>query len=269
MGDDQIKKVPMIKSPALACKLGDIKFGPNTTKPLGGINPYSDQFDIIGKQFLQLLIEQAGLNKSTRVLDLGCGTGRLTKQIIDFGIRSSYIGIDNNLGFVEYCKSQYQADIRHVDVYHDEYNPSGSIQPTEFRLDIPNQSIDLVVCLGLFNHFHWLWVKNYLAEIARVLTPRGILFSTFILLNDYTISQIDNKLTSRPFEFSTRKEVNWYEFSDRPLLNVALDEATLRRALLANKLIIKEPVRYGQWCNSKNPLSGHDIIIAKKNGWGF
>lgn len=269
MGDHKVQKVSIDKTPALACKLGDIRFSPKTVKPLGGINPYSEQFDIIGQQFLQILIQHANLQKATRLLDLGCGTGRLTKQLIKFGLRSTYTGIDNNRYFIDYCESSYDTIFKHIDVSHDEYNPSGAIDPCAVTLPVNDQSIDLVVCLGLFNHFHWEWTEHYLSEISRVLAPRGILFSTFILLNDYTIDQINNKMTSRPFQFNTRKDNNWYEFDDRPLLNVALNEVTLRRSLLSKKLIIKEPVRYGQWCNSNNPLSGHDILIAKKNGWGF
>lgn len=266
MGDDQITKVPIDKSPVLSCKLGDIRFSPESTKPLGGINPYCKQFDLIGQQFKDILISHANYTPRSRILDIGCGTGRLAKQLRS----SNYIGLDNNRHFVKYCTDTYSATkFIHHDIEHDEYNPDGAIRVSESKLPFRDKTFDLVVCFGLFNHFYIEWILHYIKDISRILTPRGILAFTAILLNDNSKDLICNGKTQRPFQFDFRKELSWHEFQERPLLNVAVDEVAVRRALLKNNLIIKEPIRYGEWCQGKNPLSGHDIIIARKNGWGF
>lgn len=266
MGDDQIKKVSIDKSPVLACKLGDIRFSSETTKPLGGINPHCKQFDIIGRQFKNILISHANYAPKLRILDVGCGTGRLAKQLLS----KNYIGIDNNDYFLQYCRAEYKGmRFLHHDVRHEEYNPNGTVEPLDSSLPFDDKSLDLVVCFGLFNHFHYEWVLHYITEFSRVLTPRGILAFTIILLNDHSKELIREGKTKRPFQFDYKTELSWHEFKDRPLLNVAIDEVSVRRSLLHNKLIIKEPIRYGEWCLGNNPLSGHDIVIARKNGWGF
>lgn len=265
MGGNQITKVSIEKSPVISCKLGEIRFSPESSKPLGGLNPHCDQFDIIGQQLKDILISHANYTPKSRILDIGCGTGRLAKQL-----RSNYyVGIDNNKYFIEYCNDSYSMKFTHHDVEHEEYNPNGTIKALESSLPFRDKSFDLVVCFGLFNHFHCEWILHYINDVSRVLTPRGILAFTIILLNDHSKQLISDGKTKRPFQFDYRKELSWHEFQDRPLLNVAVDEVTLRRGLLKNNLIIKEPIRYGEWCRGNNPLSGHDIIFARKNGWGL
>ena len=99
--------------------LGDLKFGPDEKRPLGGINPYSSHFNQIGDRFKNLLIEFARLNPSSDVLDVGCGTGRLAKSLVPYLDSGSYTGIDVNRqkkGF----KGKKNADLwkRFLLIYH-------------------------------------------------------------------------------------------------------------------------------------------------------
>jgi SAM-dependent methyltransferase len=265
LGDDQFKKIP-IESPALSCKLGQIRFNHNSTKPLGGLNPYSPQFEVIGKQLVSLLINHARLSNNTRILDLGCGTGRLAKQLPD---HKHYIGLDINEYFLSYCIKQYPHH-RFIlsEVQHDEFNPSGAIQVGDYSLPIDNCSIDLVACFGLFNHFYMEWFAHYINLLSHVLKAGGIILCTCLLLNDHSILQIEKGKTNRPFTFQHDLGDSKIEYSDRPLLNTAIPEILVRRCFMENKLLIKEPILYGTWCNHPNASFGHDIIIARKNGWG-
>jgi len=259
---DQITKVSVDRDPILSCKLGQIKFGPNSTKPLGGLNPYSPLFDTIGKQLFDLVIQYGNYNQRSRILDIGCGTGRLAKQFV--GLNNKYTGFEINKYFYDYCIETYKDfEFIYSDVHHEEFNDQGQLDIFK-KLPFKDSSYDIITCFALFNHFHIKWILHYIKEISRILKPKGHLISTILLLNEYSVDQIESGKTKQPFIFKHQGEGERYEFEKRKLLNVAVEESILRRQFLSNKLIIKEPIKVGTWCNGQNPLSGHDILIASK-----
>jgi SAM-dependent methyltransferase len=249
-------------SPALACKLGLIRFGPATTKPLGGLNPYCQEYKSIGDQFAIILKRHARLRPESAILDLGCGTGRLIKSIQP---SPNYVGFDINRHFIEYCATTYTGNKFVLsDIYNEEFNDTGSIPSAEAVLPFPDNSFDIVASFGVFNHLDIQSVLRYVDESARVLKRNGFFVFTALLLNDYSLGQIKLGLTKAPFKFSYPDSGMRYEHKDRRYLNIAIEEQDVRRRCLRNKLAIQEPLRYGQWCNSHLAISGHDVIVAKK-----
>jgi len=248
--------------------LGEFEFTPQNIKPLGGLNQYSPSFNTIGLQYKNLLIEHARLTPKSTILDIGCGTGRLAHSLKDFIEPKKYVGLDNNARYLTMARQLnplYQFD--HIDVQHDEYNPGGILDPNMVELPYSNKSFDVVCVLGLFNHFRAKWVANYIRQAARVLKPKGIFFGTFILLNRSSMEHIESGNSKKPFAFNNREGDGWYESHSRPLLNVALPELPIRRVFIKSNLMIKEPIRYGQWCKSPIAITGHDIVLARKGGW--
>jgi SAM-dependent methyltransferase len=249
--------------------LGDIRIDPEIKAPLGGINPHSQYFDTIGHSFLKLLIEHARLNKKRKILDVGCGTGRMAKQFSRFLDGGSYDGFDVNDYFVNYCKETYRDkkfNFKMCDVRHEEYNPNGVINPREFTFPYPDQSFDLVISIALFNHFETPWTFRYIAEMTRVLKPNGIFFATFLMLNQTSMAAIEHK-KNHPFKFDLRTPDSWHEYEGRRLFNVAIPESGLRRQLMKCRLMVKEPIRYGEWCGSPVAITGHDVVVAIKGQW--
>lgn len=262
MEDNPIKEVTKsIKQPDLLCSLSF----ENTKKPLGGLNRNSPSFNLIGQQYKSLLIQHANLNRNSNVLDIGSGTGRLIGPLLEIIDKNNYIGFDVCKRYVDISKEHHpNIIVDHFDVHHEEFNPSGSINPLEFKFPYPDRHFDLIICLGVFNHFRQKWVSNYIRETSRVIKPKGIFFSTFLLLNQPSLSMIESGKTQRPFVFSVKNPDGWSQSSDRPLLNVALPEIPIRRTFIKSGFMIREPIRYGQWCGSELALTGHDVIIAKK-----
>ncbi len=267
MGDDTVPKTttPASIRPKRSELLGEIRISKDIIAPLGGLNPYNQFFDKIGQQFCKLLIEHAGLQQKQHVLDVGCGTGRLTKALSHLSL--DYCGFDINSRFVDYCRPTYpKARFAFCDVFHDEYNPKGKISPLTFEFPYEKHAFDLVFAIAVFNHFDVVWIDHYITQISRVLKPRGIFFGTFLLLNKQSIEFID-KRKKQPYMFQFRTEDNWHDYTSRPLFNVAHHENHIRRMFIKNNLMIKEPIRYGEWCESKIAIAGPDIIIAKRGGW--
>lgn len=248
--------------------LGDIEFDASTQAPLGGINPYSPHFDSIGGQFTKLFIEHGGLTATSQVLDIGCGTGRMAKPLQQLLRGGRYIGFDINERFIQYCNSTYQSKMQFdlFDIQHDEYNPDGLIDAINFEFPYDSRRFDFVCAIAVFNHMYPKWVHQYLREVSRVLKPKGRLFCTAILLNSLSMAHIEGK-DKHPFKFDYKNNDGWYDYDERPLFNVAVPENGVRRVLMRSGMMIKEPIRYGEWCASPAAITGHDVIIAIKGQW--
>jgi len=236
---------------------------------LGGLNPFSPKFKSLGLRYLRLMIEHSELLPNHKILDVGCGTGRIAKVLEDFLDDGKYDGFDINEHFVEYCKSTIndkRFNFCFCDVQNGEYNPSGNIDPEKFKFPYDDLSFDRVCAIGVFNHLELPWATQYIREITRVLKPKGIFFGTFFLLNGISMPYARNR-EDHPLKFEVETNDAWFEYKDRPLFNVALAEQPIRRTFINNGLMIKEPIRYGNWCGSKNAIIGHDVIVAIKGQW--
>lgn len=231
MENDPIKKKASIK-PRL---LGQIPIDPAVTRPMGGINPYSSSFDKIGQEFYAILQRYCEYKPSFKIADIGCGTGRLAKQI-----SGNYTGIEINRRFYQYCVAKYRNhSFKYLDYYHEEYNHKGQV--TTYKLPLEDSSQNIVTSIAVLNHNNNADVDNIIREASRILVHKGLLLVTAFLSN--------NPLNDR---------------TDRPLLNSATSEQLLRKSLLANGMMIREPILYGSWRETEIGLSYHDIVIASK-----
>jgi SAM-dependent methyltransferase len=166
--------------------------------------PLSESFVGSGERDLRFLIEEAGLLPHERVLDVGCGLGRLAlplRRYLDENGR--YEGFDVREEAVRWARRRVarrdrRLRFRHIDVFNGSYNPSGSVRPSELRFPYADGAFDLVVLFSIFTHMVADDLRHYLAQIARVLAPGGRSMATF-------------RLMDRPETVTTPEAV--YEFS--------------------------------------------------------
>jgi SAM-dependent methyltransferase len=151
---------------------------------MGGDAFRSDSF------FLQSAVVEAtrlsaklGYTKSSRIVDVGSGLGRLaTGMIVEFG-DVQYLGIDANEEFVRWCEEnieKYHPTFRfvHLDIVNELYNPVGTLDGSELRLPVDDASADIVYLWGVFTNMVPEHVESYIGEIARVLRSGGRCFLT-------------------------------------------------------------------------------------------
>jgi SAM-dependent methyltransferase len=99
-----------------------------------------------------------------RILDFGCGCGRMTRclNMID-GIEA--YGLDVNPDLVTWCQGNL-TDVRTM------------LNPEQPPMPLPDQLFDLVYSLSVFTHLPEERSRQWFQDIARVLVPGGTLIVT-------------------------------------------------------------------------------------------
>jgi SAM-dependent methyltransferase len=100
------------------------RLGTDEKTPLGGLNPYHRHYEESGKQFFRLILDHLHIKKSDKVLEIGCGTGRVSVPFIKH-LGKNYRGFDNNKLFIDHCRTVGD-NFDHLDVFHDDWNPLGT-----------------------------------------------------------------------------------------------------------------------------------------------
>jgi ubiquinone/menaquinone biosynthesis C-methylase UbiE len=108
------------------------------------------------------------LSRGARVLDLGCGTGRLLDRMGSAVSGSTPIGLDRSAGMAEQAR-RLRPDLRIE-------------RATAEALPHPDRSFDAVVSTVSFHH--WSDKVGALAEVFRVLRPGGLFGLADISLDD-------------------------------------------------------------------------------------
>jgi SAM-dependent methyltransferase len=143
------------------------------------------------------LIKDYNLNSNTRILDIGCGAGRLPIGIIyRIGEIKKYRGIDVIDKFIKWCSrhiTQIYPNFQfcHIDVKNLRYNPHGEILDKSFSFPFHNDEFDIIYLGSVFTHMVMEDIKIYLKDIKRILNPSGVIFLTAFIednVSDVTIN---------------------------------------------------------------------------------
>ncbi|HEY8506433.1 MAG TPA: class I SAM-dependent methyltransferase [Gemmataceae bacterium] len=225
-------------------------------------------FEAVGEEFLRYFVEFAGLTPHDRVLDVGCGLGRMAVPLTRYLSRKGrYHGFDIVAEHIDWCQSRITPRFPHfrflhADVFNTSYNPAGRYLPREYSFPYPDGAFDLAVLTSVFTHMLPADVGHYLAEIARVLKPGGRCLATFFLLNAEARELIASGRGQMAFAYPADgyRTVN----PDRPEDAVAFEEQSVREMFRRGGLEVREPVRYGSWCGRGTFVSFQDIVIGVK-----
>lgn len=130
------------------------------------------------------LVSLVGLNRDSRLLDFGCGAGRLGIGIAErLGDIALYHGLDVQPELIWWARRHVgragRFEFIHVDNVNARYNPAG-VANSRIPLD-GEAAYDVFYSYSVFSHMRLPDVRAYLAEAARLLRPGGYaVFTAFV-----------------------------------------------------------------------------------------
>jgi SAM-dependent methyltransferase len=225
-------------------------------------------FEAIGREFRRYFVEVAGLKPADRVLDVGCGIGRMAVPLTDYLTAGEYHGFDIVKKGIDWCQSRITPrfpnfHFQHSDVYNRHYNSGGTIQARAYRFPFGDASFDFVFLTSVFTHMLAPDLERYLAEIARVLKPGGRCLATFFLLNEESRRLIAQDRSA--LDFKHRRDDGCLTISERdPEEAIAYDEVLILNLFEKHNLEVLQPIHYGSWSGRPRFLSYQDIVLATK-----
>lgn len=226
-------------------------------------------FKQVGEEFLQLFKNLCNIEPSDRILDVGCGIGRMAIPLTKYlGESGSYEGFDIVDSGIEWCKKNISTKYPNfkfqlADIYNKSYNPSGIYKSSEYKFPFHNDDFDFVFATSVFTHMLSQDVENYVSEISRVIRNDAKFLITFFILNSESLTLLNQGKGDLSFNFDI--DPNSMTISkENPEDAIAYNEAYIFYIFSKYNLNI-ERIHYGSWCNRKNFLSYQDIIVGKKN----
>ncbi|HEY3789363.1 MAG TPA: class I SAM-dependent methyltransferase [Urbifossiella sp.] len=226
-------------------------------------------FDEIGRQFLGHFIDFGGLKPHHRVLDVGCGIGRMARPLTAYLDRSgSYEGFDVVGVGIDWCRRTITPRFpnfrfQRANVFSPGYHPRGLYEGADYVFPFPDNSFDFVFLTSVFTHMRPAEVANYAREIGRVLKLGGKCLSTFFLQTPETRAL--SKAGQGELKFVHRRVGYWIAFPDvADEEAICFDEPDVLSLYEQCGLAVAGPIHRGAWCGRSQFVSFQDIVVAEK-----
>lgn len=215
-------------------------------------------FSQIGNQILDYL-KQYGLKPEHRVLDIGCGIGRIAIPLTGYlTAKGSYDGFDIREDGIKWCQEKItplypKFKFKLATLNNSQYLPENKNAAERFHFPYPSNSFDFIILTSVFTHVNADVVRNYLDEINRVLVPNGRMLATFFL---YSHNKVDTQErldggVSFPHTVGAHSRVM---IKKNPAAATAYDMMWLAAQIERRGLEIVWPVSWGF----------QDIVVAEK-----
>jgi ubiquinone/menaquinone biosynthesis C-methylase UbiE len=225
-------------------------------------------FKEIGEEFKRYILEFGRVKPHDRLLDVGCGNGRMAVPLTSFlSEEGEYWGFDIVKKGITWCQEHITPRFPnfhffHCNVYNRSYNPKGKVSSRTYRFPFEDEYFDFVFLHSVFTHMLPLDVEHYLSEISRVMKSGGRCLITFFLLNEESRRLVEAGLSTQQFLW----EIDGFYTIDRrtPEKAVAFDERYIWSLFQGNLFELDDAVMYGSWCGRAQYLSYQDIVLATK-----
>jgi SAM-dependent methyltransferase len=223
-------------------------------------------FEATGREFLGHFTALGGLHPGDRVLDIGCGIGRMALPLTGYLQGGSYAGFDVGREMVRWCSRNISSrwpnfEFTWAPIYNAKYNPFGDVAGAEFRFPHDDAGFDFAFATSLFTHLQRDETRHYLAETGRVLRPGGSCLLTFFLLTPESEAEV----AAGRADFDFAHEVDGGRTTDprQPEEAIAFRTEVLHE-LLAEAGLRVRAIHRGSWANAPGAPTMQDIVVAER-----
>ena len=260
------ERQPIVPAPAPAATAAehDLPVPPSEMNFVG-----TSDFVATGIEFMRYFLVLGRLKPHHRVLDVGCGIGRMAAPLTKFlGPTGSYDGFDIVPMGIEWCQQNITPrypnfKFQLANIHNQTYNPQGTVKDYEYKFPYPDNTFDFIFLTSVFTHMLPQGLENYLAEIARVLKPGGRSLLTYFLLDKSSTGKID-KARLQMEDFKKVNDIYWAGNPDVPEAQIGYQESYIRDLYAKYRLDWEFPPIYGNWSGREDGLSVQDFIVGRK-----
>ena len=234
------------------------------------VGPFADAdlFRESGLETVRSIISLCGLKSDARVLEIGCGCGRVAAALAShLSDKGRYDGFDVAAALIKWCREELEPRLPQFhflladDVFASGHNPIGNKDAAAFAFPYANDKFDLAILCSVLTHMLPDAIENYLRQTARVLVPGG---SAFISVLPFDL----------PAEIAVRNGTTIFDFRhhigpcltfdpQHPEEGIACGETWFFQAIERSGFRIAD-VRRGNWRNVRSYAITHDYVLAKK-----
>jgi ubiquinone/menaquinone biosynthesis C-methylase UbiE len=225
----------------------------------------SGDFRAVGEHLLWLAETRGHLKPDSRILDIGCGSGRFALPLTKLLAGGEYEGFDVVAAATRWCtrnitRQHPNFHFTHVSLRNSDYSVRGGAAS---RFVFPNRDsyFDCVVAFSVFTHLQFAEMCNYLQESHRVLVPGGRLVATFFLLNAQ--SRTAQRTVPGVQQFPHADGPVHFARQSNPSHAVAVEENVLRDVL--SKVGFREvAIESGSWFGMQTTAEFQDLVVCVK-----
>ncbi|MBF89518.1 MAG: hypothetical protein CMG75_07605 [Candidatus Marinimicrobia bacterium] len=222
--------------------------------------PYSTRYAINQIQKYESVLNQnnRSLIDFPKILEFGCGHGRLIKYFFDINPSSSIYGSDVLEKQIEKCKQDFPKG---------NFIQNGTVPPIDFQ----DNAFDFIYSYSVFTHLaennHIAWLN----ELGRILKPGGLMLhsvKSYEFVRRAKIFSPDNLLNyglNEPYE---KFEINnpYHYIVDNPKTPEYGITIISKKYILDNweKSTQLKILSYNEGCIETYPEGCHDLILLRK-----
>lgn len=255
-----------------ALRTADPLVPPRAINPNIGLIPrrgaYAAEFMASGQRIADMLVAYADLKPDDRVLDIGCGIGRVARALTTLlSPTGRYRGFDVDPQAVTWCRRAYRSFdnfcFDHAPVGYVNVRGRAPLRGEEFVFPYTDASFDLAFSVSVYTHLSRAITDHYLSETSRILRAGGMCVNTFFVVDEFAAQAMQAGRADR--SYVSQGEGAYLCDPGNPNLGIGFSPDVITALHGAHSLSVVPPWRLGSW-SGRNLQSFvyQDVVVAKK-----